>query len=204
MVAGWHCPDLLTGPGNYLNKNKDAEFALAHCKRRRTAVQAGGHIGTWPVMLAGLFDQVVTFEPERDNFTALVANLAERTEGNVFPVRGVLGIRRGPIGLRISPKSTGQHRIGKGAVVQAFRIDDLGLSDCDAIFLDVEGFEVPALQGAKSTIERCRPVIMAEENKRAVDQGYRIGDLERLLRPLGYSKVAEINEDLVFSWGPQP
>lgn len=198
-IAGWWCPDLLSGPGNYLNKNKDADGALELCKKRRTAVQAGGHIGTWPVMLAQHFGQVVTFEPEFQNFECLVKNLSERGLGNVFPVRGVLGLRRGPIGLLRSPKSTGQHRIGRGDNVQAFRVDDLGLSDLDGLFLDVEGFEVPALQGAQRTIERCRPVIMAEENRRALNQGYRIGDLERLLRPLGYRKVAAVNEDLIFA-----
>ena len=199
MVAGWHCPDLLTGPGNYLNKNQDAELALQHCRQRRTAVQAGGHIGTWPVYLAARFERVFTFEPEGENFAALVANLADRGIENVFPARGVLGRKARPHQLRLSTKSTGQHRIGKGVRVPGFTIDGLGLDQLDAIFLDVEGFEVPALQGALRTIERCQPVIMAEENKRAIDQGYRIGDLARLLRPLGYRKVEAVNEDLVFA-----
>ncbi len=199
IVAGWHCPDLLTGPGNYLNKNADSELALAHCGKRRQVVQAGGHIGTWPVYLAETFADVFTFEPDWANFNCLARNTHDRGLNNVFPVRGVLGVRRGPIGLRKSEKSTGQHRIGKGELVPSYRIDDLGLAKLDAIFLDVEGFEVPALQGALRTIERCRPVIMAEENKRALDQGYRLGDVARLLRPLGYRKVAEVNEDLIFA-----
>lgn len=204
IVSGWHCPDLLSGPGNYLNKNGDAELALAHCTRRRSAIQAGGHIGTWPVMLSPLFERVFTFEPDRDNFTALAANLAERTAGNVFPVRGILGKKRRLHGLHQSVKSTGQHRVGTGPLVPAFRIDDLGLEDLDAIFLDVEGFEIPALMGAEETIRRCRPVIMAEENRRAFDQGFRLGDIARLLAPLGYRKVAEIHEDIVFIPDPHP
>ncbi len=199
VIAGWHCPDLLSGPGSYLNKNVDAELALAHCKRRRTAIQAGGHIGTWPVMLAGLFDTVFTFEPEAANFTCLVRNLDDRQLTNVFSARGVLGHRRRPVGLLVSPKSTGQHRVGEGARVPSYRIDDLGLDDVDAIFLDVEGSEINALRGAERTIEKCRPVIMAEENRRARNQGFEIGDLGRLLNGWGYSKVAEVNEDLIFS-----
>lgn len=198
VVAGWHCPDLLSGPGNYLNKNGDAELALEHLKGARTAIQAGGHIGTWPVMLASRFERVLTWEPEAENFACLVRNLAERGHSNVFPARGILGLKRRPHGLRKSPKSTGQHRVGQGDPVPCYRIDDLGLADVDAIFLDVEGFEVPALQGAEATIARCRPVIMAEENRRALDHGYRIGDLARLLEPWGYRKVAAVNEDLVF------
>lgn len=198
-VAGWHCPDLLTGPGNYLRKNGDAALALSLAKSRRTAIQAGGHIGTWPVMLAAEFSTVMTFEPDFQNFAALVANLEERTTGNVFPVRGILGNKRRPHGFRTSPKSTGQHRVGEGEPVPCFRIDDMGLENVDAIFLDVEGFEIPALIGATETIKRSLPVIMAEENKRAVDQGFRIGDLDRLLGTFGYTRAGAIGEDLVFA-----
>lgn len=199
LVADWHCPDLLTGPGNYLNKTGDAQLALAHCRHRRTAVQAGGHIGTWPVMLAAEFSQVLTFEPDFENFACLVRNLAERQLPRVFAARGILGKSRGPHSLRQSIKSTGQHRVGRGESVPCYRIDDLGLPDLDAIFLDVEGFEIPALLGAQSTVERCKPVIMAEENRRSFDQGFRLGDLERLLHGWGYRKVAAVNEDLVFA-----
>lgn len=198
VVSGWHCPDLLTGPGNYLRKNVDAELALALITGARTAIQAGGHIGTWPVYLAPRFERVITFEPEDENFASLVKNLAERAPSTIA-YQGILAAKPGEYSLRISPKSTGQHQVGKGKPVRAFVIDELGLADVDAIFLDVEGFEVAALQGASETIRRSRPVIMAEENKRALDHGYRLGDVERLLRPFGYRKVAAVNEDLVFA-----
>jgi hypothetical protein len=45
---------------------------------------------------------------------------------------------------------------------------------------------------------------MAEENRRALDFGHKIGDLEALLREFGYRKVAAINEDLVFAPEPHP
>lgn len=199
IVSGWHCPDLLSGPGNYLNKNADAGQALAACRQRRTAVQAGGHIGTWPVMLSKTFERVITFEPELENFTCLVRNCEERAPGNVFPMRAIVGRKRRPHALRKSEKSTGQHRVGAGSWVPSWRIDDLGLADLDAIFLDVEGFEIPALLGACLTVERCRPVIMAEENRRSVDQGFRLGDLERLLTGWGYRKLADVNEDQIFA-----
>lgn len=199
FVHGWACPDLLTGPGNYLRFNKDAEVALAHVTGLDTAIQAGGHIGTWPVMLSGRFRRVLTFEPDFENFEALSRNLSDRKLDNVFPARGVLGHKRGMIGLRKSPKSTGQHRVGKGDLVPRYRIDDLDLPAVDAIFLDVEGYEIQALQGAETTVKRCRPVIMAEENVRCRDQGHELGDLERLLDGWGYSKVAAVNADLVFA-----
>lgn len=199
FVAGWACPDLLSGPGTYLRFNKDADMALEHVTGLASCVQAGGHIGTWPVMLAEKFERVFTFEPDFENFEALNRNLSDRKLDNVFPARGVLGHKRELVGVRKSEKSTGQHRVGRGRLVPTFRIDDLGLTDCDAIFLDVEGYEIPAVRGAEETIRRCRPVIMCEENVRCETHGYKIGDLEVLLRGFDYRKVGAVNADLIFA-----
>lgn len=198
-VAGWICPDLLSGPGNYLGRCGHLELGIERARRKLVAVQAGGHIGTVPCYLADRFAQVYTFEPDADNFAALVANCHRRHPRHIWPARGILGNKRRPVDLKWSTKSTGQHRVkpGEDGDVPTFRIDDLGLA-VDAIFLDVEGFEIPALRGAVDTLNRWRPVVMAEENKRALDQGFRIGDLAKFLATLGYRQAASVADDLVF------
>lgn len=200
IVAGWWCPQLLSGPGSYLGRCPHADLGIAKAPGRRVAIQAGGHIGTVPVHLAASFATVYTFEPDPENFAALAANAYARAPGRIFCAQGVLGQRRAPVAMNTSAKSTGQHRVKPGAVgeVPTYRIDDLGLSVCDAIFLDVEGFEIPALTGAEKTLERCRPVVMAEENKRAVNQGFAIGDLAAWLALRGYRLAGAIADDLVF------
>lgn len=205
-VEGWFCPDLLSGPGKYARRaREDAPLAIEHCKHRRVAIQAGGHIGTWPVFLAGKFETVYTFEPAPQNFDCLVRNIARHLPEpeHVFAARGALGDARGPIELYISGKSTGQHRVRKGdpaalGTVPTYRIDDLQLPIVDAIFLDLEGFEGHAVRGAASTIALHRPVVMAENNSRAREQGFRPDALEKFFEKLGYRKVADVHEDLIF------
>lgn len=200
-VDGWVCPDALTGPGSYLGRCAHLELALDRVKARRVAIQAGGHIGTVPAYLADRFERVYTFEPDPENHAALVANVHARHPRTVWTARGVLGHKRRPVDLFHSVKSTGQHRVKPGAAgdVPTYRIDDLALDQVDGIFLDVEGFEIPALQGAVETLKRCRPIVMAEENKRALEQGYRIGDLAQVLATCGYAQVGAIADDLVFA-----
>ena len=52
---------------------------------------------------------------------------------------------------------------------------DLRLRDIGLIKIDVEGFELHALQGAEPTIDRCRPVLYVEndrpENRRRWSSG---------------------------------
>ena len=202
QVAGWTCPDLLSGPGSYLGRCAHAELGVERAPGRRVAIQAGGHIGTLPVYLADRFERVYTFEPDPENFAAMAVNCHARAPGRIWSAQGILGNKRRPVALLTSTKSTGQHRVAKGAGhVPTFRIDDLGLEQVDAVFLDVEGFEIPALQGAHETLARCRPVVVAELNKRATEQGFEMGDLQSLMRCEGYSVAATIADDLVFVHG---
>ena len=60
-------------------------------------------------------------------------------------------------------------------------MDDIGLSRCDFIKMDVEGMEPEALQGAMNTIVKCRPVIYLE-----LDREENIHFLQIFLEELRY------------------
>ena len=61
------------------------------------------------------------------------------------------------------------------------------LSRLDLIKLDIEGSEVDALHGAKTTITRFQPTILLEaEEQRLAGQGRTKADLARALDELGY------------------
>ena len=48
--------------------------------------------------------------------------------------------------------------------IEMVAIDDLGFSEIDLLWLDVEGYEDKALLGAKNTIERDSPLLIIENN----------------------------------------
>lgn len=210
-VDGWFCPNVLTGPGSYMNRWKKLHQALVdhgllpteQQKKLPVAIQAGGHIGVWPVMLSGLFETVYTFEPEWENFKSLVRNL-EESKG-VFPIRALLGSTdSGGRDLFVNPKNTGQHRVlrGKSGVYPMFAIDQLGVRNCSALFLDTEGCELAALTGAHSTIDAFHPFIVAEENKRCVEQGHNLGQMDNYLRAIhGYKLLFTHEEDRIYVKG---
>lgn len=206
VINGWHCPDLLSGPGKYMRRAvEDAPLAFERCKQRRVAVQAGGHVGTWPIFLSKHFERVYTFEPIGENFRCLVRNVSEHAENPdaIFPARGALGHIAKPVDMVISGKSTGQHRARypsehKVGTVPVYRLDDLGLPAVDAIFLDLEGFENFALRGALETMKAHRPIVMVENNRRCEDHGFKRGDLEVFMRCANYQIAARVGEDLIF------
>lgn len=195
-IEGWWCPPKLTAPAAYLRRAEDIDAELTRVKGRRVVIQAGGHIGIYPRYLADRFDRVYTFEPDAENFACLVRNTGDLS--NVHAQRAILGEESGCVGMATHSRSSGGHSVKGAGHVLTWTIDGMGLDACDAILLDVEGYEVRALHGALKTIRRFRPLIVAEENKKQHGKGQQFGDIEACLTPLGYRVVDHVGEDLVF------
>lgn len=137
---------------------KTLEHAIGLCKERRTAVQAGGNVGLWPVRLAAKFKRVWTFEPEPVTLKCLEENVAHLPNVEVRPwalgaVKKTCGIER---------KSLGSHCVIETGKTPVIPLDSLNLYDVDLLQLDIEGYEIEALRGGLETIRRCRPVIQVE------------------------------------------
>ena len=144
-----------------------------HCESFDVAVQAGGHCGVWPDALGRKFAHVYTFEPDPMNFRCLCANAPAE---NVFKFNAALDVLVGGIEMIRRPDNTGANCIGGAGPIPSLRLDALGLSACDLICLDVEGYEMASLKGAEATIEAHRPVIVIEDKGCSERYGIAIGE----------------------------
>ena len=130
-------------------------------KGRKLALQAGGNIGLYPMLLAGQFKKVLTFEPDPENYRCLRKNCKQP---NVKARMLALGNRNGTVNLIPNRRNTGAHKttddLGNTGVIT---IDSLQLETCDLIWLSVNGFNMEVLAGTERTIERFRPVMILAE-----------------------------------------
>lgn len=144
----------------------DVDMTINAARGYRVCIQAGGHVGLWPLKLAENFDRVFTFEPDPHLFRCLVRNT--NSKRNIICSQAALGRERGHLKLLQNAKAgswrihdTGTH------LVNVETIDGImeahGLEHCDALILDIEGHEIEALRGADKTIKTYRPVIHVEE-----------------------------------------
>src|SRR5690606_27165262 len=79
----------------------DVDIAARMCRQRRVCIQAGGHAGLWPIRLAGMFDRVLTFEPEPALFACLQKNVARSKVAHKIEARAqALGDHGGTVKLR--------------------------------------------------------------------------------------------------------
>ena len=174
----------------YLRKMaKDAVMSSALAKRHRVCVQAGGHVGIWPLCLSWLFEQVITFEPQPAAYAALLRNTATTT--NITAHSAALGAKAGWTGMKPGPDS-GTWRTEPGDQFRVVALDDLKLPECDVIYLDVEGSEAGVLMGARETIRRCRPVLHVEMLPRSTEE------IKWALHDLGYRFVSSVHKDSIY------
>jgi FkbM family methyltransferase len=189
------------------------DLAMAfHTGPRRLAIQAGGHLGSWPAKLSGLFEQVVSLEPVLENWQVCVASIQT---ANVRMIYGALGAHEGLAHIAtVAKRFSGSARVTKktgAVVVPCYRVDALPQvrrEEVDALFLDVEGYELEVLHGAERTLRQAHPLVVVEENSCGLTYGVHPGDIGRWLGRWGYREAARYGRDVVYSvaesaWKPR-
>lgn len=209
QIDGWWWPAIdKHARGVILRDCTEAVAKIAQLSfRHDVIVQAGANVGVYPVLLTDHFQKVITFEPDPTNWDCLTRNLAARDSLNrvsAFP--DALGAKAGwcrPVAVEVA--NCGAHRVdyldeavpvaGSSMVIT---IDSLDLPACDVIWLDIEGPELFALQGAESTIRRFSPLIAFED--KGLNEAYQIphGATDSLVRDLGYSFVERLGNDSIY------
>jgi len=156
-----------------------------------TVVEVGTNIGPHTVGLARACapGPLFAFEPQPRVFQILCANLVLNNIANAFAYPEALGDEEGEVTVPIIDYSS-PHNFGgvdvraagePGIKVRLRRLDSLDLTACDLLKVDVEGFELQVIRGARETIARHRPTLYLE-NDRAAHQG----DLISLIADMGY------------------
>jgi FkbM family methyltransferase len=189
-------PDYEANPRQTYDKlakrSADVDHAMEFVTSTRTCVQAGGHVGLWPLRLAAKFQTVHTFEPDAACYEALIRNAP-----NVHAYNAALGATDGPARLRLHRRSGSAKVVTepneRDEHVFMRTVDSLTLTDCDLICLDVEGSEIEALRGAVQTIAATSPVIYVE-----MLPGHRDA-LSAYLTSIGYEMRKRIHSDAIWT-----
>lgn len=141
-------------------------------------IDVGANIGIYSLLAARCLrpgGQVFAFEPSGLEYAKLQKTISWNKLTNVTTVRAAVGDAEGEVEFFESMTGAGAlNRIGKPGkpnlpfqkiVVPCVRLDDYfkTLGDAKAfIKVDVEGFELPVLEGARALLSRSRPTIMME------------------------------------------
>ncbi|MCR4432903.1 MAG: FkbM family methyltransferase [Caldiserica bacterium] len=159
--------------GLKLKSTPDVLFGSFIAEQYRLPGIAEPEKGDWVLDIGGLFGetsfyfskyvgeegQVFCFEPVSENYRVLLENLAENGTKNIVPVNLAVGETSGEI--RISGSGGGAAHSDSGKIVSCTSIDDFvrnnNLARVDMIKMDIEGYEMNALQGAVETLKDFKP-----------------------------------------------
>jgi len=81
--------------------------------------------------------------------------------------------------------------------IECRTLDSFNLTNVDYIKIDVDGFEVPVLQGAQETIRKNNPVINIEMKERK--RPHIVGKCRKILINLGYNCRSRVRSDEVWT-----
>jgi FkbM family methyltransferase len=139
-------------------------------------LEVGANIGAHTVFLARAVapeGRVFAFEPQRLVYQTLCANLALNSITNVSCWHAAVGRAAGEVLVPVldyaQPNNFGGVSLGatrEGEAVPVLTIDSLQLTRCALIKVDVEGMEREVLEGAVATIQRCKPLLYVENDRR--------------------------------------
>lgn len=139
-------------------------------KKQSTAINVGAHDGLWCEKFSKLFARTIAIEANPRTTERLRARRLE----NVEVVDGAGWICSGQqmefhvrhnadmssaLACRDILRDDG---VSETITVSTIAIDDLKLTSCDLIWVDVEGAELQVIQGATRTIEAFKPQLMVE------------------------------------------
>jgi len=172
---------------------------MTHVNGNSIMVQAGGNCGQYVRQFSQRFDTVYTFEPDPINFLCLTLNCSSN---NVIKTQACLGNDKKFVNIHRGEDSGAIHVAGHGNLPTVI-IDDMNLPACDLIQLDIEGYELFALQGAQRTIEQYHPLLMLEWFKEWAERYDTNKEMfDKFLNDLGYSQVLSHKSDLIYRYQP--
>ena len=188
VLYGQHTkPTYLEDAGNGQQAQRDA--ALQYIKQWRVCLDIGSNIGQWTRPLSKKFESVVCFEPN--------PNFRECFEKNIQEKNVLLW----PYGL--SDKEHKAKQEFNSTVLQqedgdidCRTLDSFGLTNVDLVKIDVDGFEIPLLNGARETLTKNDPVINIEMKRdKRTDV---VVKCESILKDLGYKFQKRTKSDEVW------
>jgi FkbM family methyltransferase len=155
-------------------------------------VHAGTFFGDFLPALSRAYERVWAFEPNADSFKCAETTVRLNDLANVTLRNSGLGREAGRASMTTERDGVylggGSFIVEEAGSIRIETIDSIVPADAQVgmIHLDVEGYEGPALEGARETIRRCRPILILEAVPGPVE-GYREAatlNANHVLRPI--------------------
>jgi FkbM family methyltransferase len=185
--------------GHPFTQNKCLKQFLKYCetngKKFKTALDIGAWCGTWSAELAPYCKKIYAIEPDRTHVECLLKNLS--SFDNIELLDYAVGDMETTVALT-DDHFTQARRIYSAGNISMKTVDSFQFEDVDLIKIDVEGFEMNVLRGAKNTLKSCK-FLMIELNNNSKKYNSSNEEIEKYLQDLNFTTLIDKWPDKVFS-----
>ena len=173
-------------------RNPELKLIKSLVNKDRDSIDIGANLGLFTYFMSRASKHVFAFEPN----PYPLGNLKSLVDKNVTILPIALGNSDGPIKIKIPHHENGwssngaslsprSEEPGELIEIQCRKLDSLNINNIGLIKIDVEGFEIEVLKGAKETILRNKPTMIIEnESVHTKDTN----ELFLIMHELGYNK----------------
>ena len=182
----------------YKNTNYKLLYRYVWRQQLRTAIDIGAWKGPWTTWWSSKVKTIEAFEPNPDIFPNLKQNTNKLKNCTIHNT--ALGDTTGKVSMQYETHTGTCHVKDYNGSINLRTLDSYNFQDVDIIKIDVEGFEVPVLNGAKQTILSQHPWIQIEANKCGKRYGRSKVDICNLLLSWGMKRVIKKWPDQVWTF----
>jgi FkbM family methyltransferase len=161
-------------------------------KNNQNSIDIGANLGLFTFFMSRASKHVFAFEPN----PYPLENLKDLVDSNVTILPIALGNNDGPVEIKIphhrkgwssNGASLASKEINDGKIlnIQCRKLDSLNIENIGLIKIDVEGFEIEVIRGAKDTILKNKPVMIIENE---IVHTKDTNELFTIMNEFGYDK----------------
>jgi FkbM family methyltransferase len=170
------------------------EWCQSRDKKFNTVLDIGAWCGTWSAEFASYCKKIYAIEPDRTHFECLLKNLS--SFNNIELLDYAIGDIETGVSLT-NDNFTQARRIYSVGKILMKTVDSFQFKNVDLIKIDVEGFEMNVLRGAKDTLKDCN-FLMIELNNNSKKYNSSNAEIEKYLKELGFTTLIDKWPDKVF------
>ena len=179
-----------------INGNYNLLWPYVKQQKLKTAIDIGAWWGPWTLWWGPKAKTIEAFEPNPN----MLSDLKQTTNklNNCTVYNTALGDTTGKVSMQYETHTGTCHIKDYNGSINLRTLDSYNFQDVDIIKIDVEGFEIPVLNGAKQTILSQHPWIQIEGNNSGKRYGRSKKDILNLLQSWGMKRVIKKWPDQVW------
>ena len=163
-------------------------------KHLHRIIDVGAWWGPWSLYWQSRAEKIEIFEPNKKILPMLENNISKFSNCTLHK------IAQGKVSMEYKLHSGTNYITKLSGDIDITTLDSFKFDNVDVIKIDVEGYEISVLEGARETVMREKPIIQIEANKLGKRYGHSKMDILKMLTGWGMKRLVKKWPDQIWAF----